>query len=172
MPRHKQQISNIGERSDSQDLMKILSAESYGDEAAVSIARSLTELAQPRHDPTRYMFGLSGGFEVVKETRPGMPQTKVQNVEEKGKRTRKTRRPRVTNPSEDDERGRGQKKRQKLSEDEYGDDDDASKKARGRPRLDTKDETAADVGYSLLHNYYTPSRDSPTSRIRRLTLAV
>lgn len=42
--------------------------------------------------------------------------------------------------------GDRRRKKQKISEDEDG-EDDASKKARGRPRLDTKDETAADVGY-------------------------
>ena len=40
--------------------------------------------------------------------------------------------------------GDKRRKRQKLSSEDEG-DDDAAKKSRGRPRLDTKDETAADV---------------------------
>jgi hypothetical protein len=46
----------------------------------------------------------------------------------------------------DSENGPGERRRkkQKLSSDDEG-EDEAAKKARGRPRLDTKDETAADV---------------------------
>jgi hypothetical protein len=46
----------------------------------------------------------------------------------------------------DSDRGDKGRKRQKLSSEEEG-DDEAGKKARGRPRLDTKDETAADVSF-------------------------
>jgi hypothetical protein len=54
--------------------------------------------------------------------------------------------------SHDAENGVGErrKKKQKLSSDDEG-EDDAAKKARGRPRLDTKDETAADV--SFIHSF-------------------
>jgi hypothetical protein len=149
MPTQNQGIGNAGERPDTPDHMKILSAETYDDEAAVSIARSLTELAQHRPGPPAYIFGVSGGFEVIKERRADVPQPKVQKIAEKGAKDRKTRKARRANPSEDEDVGRRRKKH-KLSEDEDG-DDEASKKARGRPRLDTKDETAADVSlYALL----------------------
>jgi hypothetical protein len=48
----------------------------------------------------------------------------------------------------DAENGAGERRRkkQKVSSEDEG-EDDAAKKARGRPRLDTKDETAADVSY-------------------------
>jgi len=42
--------------------------------------------------------------------------------------------------------GERRRKKQKVSSEDEG-EDDAAKKARGRPRLDTKDETAADVSY-------------------------
>jgi hypothetical protein len=61
-----------------------------------------------------------------------------------------TRRPALAKPqrSSDSEHvgGEKRKKKQKLSSEDEG-DDDAAKKARGRPRLDTKDETAADVSF-------------------------
>lgn len=48
--------------------------------------------------------------------------------------------------SEDDLKGKG--RRSKKRKDESADDDEeARKKARGRPRVDTKDETAADVSF-------------------------
>jgi hypothetical protein len=156
MPRQRQQIDNAVERHNTPDHMKILSAETYNDAAAVSIARSLTELAQQRPGQSSYTFGISGGFEVIRERRADMAQPKVQKIEEKGTKARKPRKTRRANPSEDEDAGRRRKK-QKLSEDEDGDEDEASKKSRGRPRMDTKDETAADVGLyaflvvSLLH---------------------
>ncbi len=49
--------------------------------------------------------------------------------------------------------GERRRKKQKLSSDDEG-EDDAAKKARGRPRLDTKDETAADVS-SIDFSHFT-----------------
>ncbi|KFY53155.1 hypothetical protein V496_07865 [Pseudogymnoascus sp. VKM F-4515 (FW-2607)] len=119
--------------------MEILNAETYDDEAAVSIARSLTELARQRPGPPPHMFGMTGGFEVISERRADVPPAEVKEV-----KTRKARKARGANPGEEEDKGGRRRKKQKLSEDEDVDEDDASKKSRGRPRLDTKDETAAD----------------------------
>lgn len=121
--------------------MEILNAETYDDEAAVSIARSLTELARQRPGPPPHMFGMTGGFEVISERRADVAPAEVKEV-----KTRKARKARGANPGEEEDKGGRRRKKQKLSEDEDVDEDDASKKSRGRPRLDTKDETAADVG--------------------------
>jgi hypothetical protein len=51
--------------------------------------------------------------------------------------------------------GDKRRKRQKLSSEDEG-DDDAAKKARGRPRLDTKDETAADVSSFSNSSHFHP----------------
>jgi hypothetical protein len=48
--------------------------------------------------------------------------------------------------------GERRKKKQKLSSEDEG-EDDAAKKVRGRPRLDTKDETAADVSLIYFCNF-------------------
>ena len=134
--------------------MEILNAETYDDEAAVSIARSLTELARQRPGPPAYMFGITGGFEVI-ERQEDVPRGTAQRVEVKETKTRKARKARGANLGEDEDKGGRRRKKQKLSEDEDGDEDDASKKSRGRPRLDTKDETAADVGvYISLCRYF------------------
>lgn len=144
MPRQTHQISNAGEGLSTLEQMEILNAERYDDEAAVSIARSLTELARQRPGPAPHMFGMTGGFEVVTERRQDVPPVKAQRVEVKETKARKARKTRGA--GDDEDKGGRKRKKLKLSEDEDGDDDDASKKSRGRPRLDTKDETAADVG--------------------------
>lgn len=48
-------------------------------------------------------------------------------------------------PSEEQEQGKKRKKRVRNESPNLDDDEEARKKARGRPRVDTKDETAADV---------------------------
>ncbi|KFX92642.1 hypothetical protein V490_05279 [Pseudogymnoascus sp. VKM F-3557] len=142
MPRQTHQISNAGEGLSTLEQMEILNAERYDDEAAVSIARSLTELARQRPGPAPHMFGMTGGFEVVTERRQDVPPVKAQRGEVKETKARKARKARGA--GDDEDKGGRKRKKLKLSEDEDGDDDDASKKSRGRPRLDTKDETAAD----------------------------
>ncbi|KFY32181.1 hypothetical protein V493_00433 [Pseudogymnoascus sp. VKM F-4281 (FW-2241)] len=144
MPRQNHHISNAGEGPNTLDQMEILNAETYDDEAAVSIARSLTELARQRPGPPPHMFGMTGGFEVVTERRVDVPRVTAQKVGLNETKTRKARKAKAENPEEDEGKGGRRRKKQKLSEDEEGDEDDASKKSRGRPRLDTKDETAAD----------------------------
>ncbi|OBT69417.1 hypothetical protein VE03_01172 [Pseudogymnoascus sp. 23342-1-I1] len=142
MPRQNHQFSNAGEGPSILNQMEILNAETYDDEAAVSIARSLTELARQRPAPPAHMFGMTGGFEV--ERRVDMPRGSAQRVEVKEPKARKARKAKGANLGEDEDKGGRRRKKQKLSEDEDVDEDDASKKSRGRPRLDTKDETAAD----------------------------
>ncbi|ELR09763.1 hypothetical protein GMDG_04247 [Pseudogymnoascus destructans 20631-21] len=145
MPRQNYQIGNAGEGSSIIDQMEILNAETYNDEAAVSIARSMTELARQRPGSDPHIFGMTGGFEAVTERRVNVPRVAAQRVEVKEMtKTRKARKARGANTGEDEDKGGRRRKKQKLSEDEDGDEDDGSKKSRGRPRLDTKDETAAD----------------------------
>lgn len=57
-------------------------------------------------------------------------------------------------PSE--EPGHGKKRRKRVRDESPGfeDDEEARKKARGRPRVDTKDETAADVSLLLFCNMF------------------
>lgn len=156
MPRQNYEISNVGEGPSILDQMEILNAETYDAEAA-SIARSLTELARRPPVPPPHMFGMTGGFEAVTERRVDVPRGPAQRVEVKETKTRKARKARVANPGEEEDKGGRRRKKQKLSEDEDGDEDDASKKSRGRPRLDTKDETAADVGVYISLSHYLHS---------------
>jgi len=50
--------------------------------------------------------------------------------------------------SEEDRSGKGRRKKRK--DDSADEEEEARKKARGRPRVDTKDETAADVSFDIL----------------------
>ncbi|KFY41941.1 hypothetical protein V494_02707 [Pseudogymnoascus sp. VKM F-4513 (FW-928)] len=143
MPRQNHLISNAGRGPTTLEQLDILNAERYDDEAA-SIARSLTELARQPAGPPPHMFGMTGGFEVITERRADIPRATAQRGEVKEPKARKARKARAANVGEDEDKVGRRKKKQKLSEDEDGDEDDASKKSRGRPRLDTKDETAAD----------------------------
>ncbi|KAI9641101.1 hypothetical protein NHQ30_010531 [Ciborinia camelliae] len=65
-------------------------------------------------------------------------------------------------PSEDQEQEHGKKRRKRVRNESLSleDDDEARKKARGRPRVDTKDENAADVS-SLKSLYQVPVAKSP-----------
>lgn len=87
-----------------------------------------------------------------------MPRVTAQKVGLNETKTRKARKAKAENPEEDEGKGGRRRKKQKLSEDEEGDEDDASKKSRGRPRLDTKDETAADVGTYISLSFYFVGR--------------
>ena len=154
MPRQHQLISNAVKGPSTLEQMEILNAEIYDEEAAVSIARSLTELARQRPAPPAHMFGMTAGFEAGTERRADAPKVTAQRAEVKETKTRKARKAKVANLGEDEDKGGRRRKKQKLSEDEDGYEDDASKKSRGRPRLDTKDETAADVGVYLSLSRY------------------
>jgi hypothetical protein len=102
--------------------MGILSSEQYDDRGASR--RSVRR----QQEPMIPLFGL------VEQHKEVVPVRKTAQVHK----------------SQDAENGVGERRRkkQKLSSEDEG-DEDAAKKARGRPRLDTKDETAADV--SLTH---------------------
>lgn len=64
---------------------------------------------------------------------------------------RKTNQARQSHDAENSA-GERRKKKQKVSSEDEG-EDDAAKKARGRPRLDTKDETAADVSFNYFFHF-------------------
>lgn len=105
--------------------MGILSSEQYDDRAASQ--RSVRRQQEP-------MIPLFGLVQEQKEVVPGRKTAQVHK-------------------SQDAEHGVGERRRkkQKLSSEDEG-DEDAARKARGRPRLDTKDETAADV--SIIHIFH------------------
>lgn len=68
----------------------------------------------------------------------------------------------IISPSEEQSIGKGRRKRVRNDSPSLEDDEEARKKARGRPRVDTKDETAADVSYlSILQK--TPGERAPCS---------
>ncbi len=52
--------------------------------------------------------------------------------------------------SDEYEKGSKRRKKHKIETQAADDEEEARKKARGRPRVDTKDETAADVSFSVL----------------------
>lgn len=52
--------------------------------------------------------------------------------------------------SDDYERGVTRRKKHKIDSQNADEEEEARKKARGRPRVDTKDETAADVSFTIL----------------------
>jgi hypothetical protein len=60
----------------------------------------------------------------------------------------------VRTDSDELDKGSKRRKKHKIEHQTEDDDDDARKKARGRPRVDTKDETAADVSsvYFLIYS--------------------
>lgn len=101
----------------------ILNAESYDDGRSTARERDAQELrAKMRNDKTM-PFGLD---------HPGQ----------------RTRTAKQAAGSEEEVVGKGRKK--KRNEDSADDEDEARKKARGRPRVDAKDETAADVSLMVL----------------------
>jgi hypothetical protein len=151
--RQKQRRSAMEEnavRADATNPLGILSAERYNDGTTLSIARSLTEMAQqqPRDMSAGYLFG----FEEVRAVPRSPTGEGVREVERRRNEVDNGARVKGgkggNRKKEEEEEGsterRRKKKKQKTSEDEEA-DDEATKKARGRPRLDTKDETAADV---------------------------
>ena len=97
----------------------ILNAETYDDGRGVLRAREASELRLKHSEPTM-PFGITSGPKITLD-----PELRTDSEEvDAGSRRRK--KPRIENQSGDDE-------------------EEARKKARGRPRVDTKDETAADV---------------------------
>jgi hypothetical protein len=97
----------------------ILNAESYDDGRGALRAREASEMRLKHNEPTM-PFGITSGPKITLD-----PELRTDSEElDAGSRRRK--KPRIENHSGDD-------------------DEEARKKARGRPRVDTKDETAADV---------------------------
>lgn len=133
--------------------LKILGAETYLDGNTLSIAQSLTELAkQPprdtymdwRFDENNHAGGTTtppvlkarqadNDLNIYSERR----KSSEAQVKEKAKSNEKSQK------SEETPTTKKKRKRRASEEDDVG--NEAEKKARGRPRLDTKDESAADV---------------------------
>lgn len=144
MVKQTQQRRASEKRLSSPDPMKILSAEHYNDGTTVSAAQSLTELARQSVGPAGYIFGLSEGLE--RTSPPDIPQAQPKRRKENGTRARRNRNGESVKDNGEEDKVERRRKKQKMSEDEEA-EDEAAKKARGRPRLDTKDETAADVRF-------------------------
>jgi hypothetical protein len=82
---------------------------------------------------------------VRREQEPMIPLFGLVQQEKEAVPVRKTTQGHKSNDAENVV-GERRRKKKKLSSDDEG-DEEAAKKARGRPRLDTKDETAADVSF-------------------------
>lgn len=133
--------------------LKILGAETYLDGNTLSIAQSLTELAQqpPRDMYMDWRFNENNSASgtatpPVLKARQADDDLNIYSqrrkssglqANEKAKLKEKSQKPEETPSTK-------RKRKRKASEEDDG-GNEAEKKARGRPRLDTKDESAADV---------------------------
>lgn len=142
----------------------ILGAESYLDGNTLSIAQSLTELArQPAHGMAMgWTVRYDENFETSGTATPPILKARQAEVEldRNSERRRSNGAQAKKKPggrSEEAEENQPAKKRTKRRSSD-GDDggNEAEKKARGRPRLDTKDESAADVGPTLCLSTNSP----------------
>jgi hypothetical protein len=106
----------------------ILNAESYDDGRGAMRAQQASEMRMKQQERTM-PFGITGG------PRVRMDADLRANGEEADSGSRRRKKPKTDAHSADDE-------------------EEARKKARGRPRVDTKDETAADVSYC--HDSFGP----------------
>lgn len=150
-----EQVENYGQLTHSHggNPLKILGAETYLDGNTLSIAQSLTELAQqsPRDMYMGWRFNennSAGGTATppVLKARQADDDLNIYSqrrkssgpqAKEKAKTKEKSQEPGETPTT------KRKRKRRANEEDDGG--NEAEKKARGRPRLDTKDESAADV---------------------------
>jgi hypothetical protein len=112
--------------------LEILNAEQYDDGTGIITAATqnvgMGQRKSPYKSPTQ-VFGITHGVE------PHTRSTVQSRKKSDGQRS----------PSGDQSQGERRRKKMKVSDEEEADEDEASRKVRGRPRLDTKDETAADV---------------------------
>jgi hypothetical protein len=106
----------------------ILSAESYDDGRAQQLSREM-RLKQTRAPDPLMQFGITEAPLRMDEMRTD---------------------------SDDLEKGSRRRKKHKIDSQNEDDEEEARKKARGRPRVDTKDETAADVSYIHALLYFQP----------------
>ena len=133
--------------------LKILGAETYLDGNTLSIAQSLTELAQqpPRDIYMGWRFyennSASGtATPPVLKARQADDDLNIYSERRKGSRTQAKEKAKPKEKSQEPEETPTTKKKGKRRASEEDDvRNEAEKKARGRPRLDTKDESAADV---------------------------
>ena len=133
--------------------LKILGAETYLDGNTLSIAQSLTELAQqPPHD--MYMGwrfnennSASGtATPPVLNARQANDDLNIYSQRRKvsGPQAKEKAKPKEKSQEPEETPITKRKRKRRASEEDDG-GNGAEKKARGRPRLDTKDESAADV---------------------------
>lgn len=138
--------------------LRILGAESYLDGNTLSIAQSLTELAQrPARDmPMGWTARYDENAGTSGTATPPILKARQAEVElnrnskrrkSSGAQAQETARETIEK-AEENQTIKKRRKRRSSEDDDGG--IEAEKKARGRPRLDTKDESAADVG-TLFH---------------------
>ena len=97
----------------------ILNAESYDDGRGALRAREASEM-RLKHNEPMMPFGITSGPKITLD-------------------------PELRADSEEPDAGSRRRKKPRLEAHSGDDDEEARKKSRGRPRVDTKDETAADV---------------------------
>ena len=138
--------------------MSILGAENYLDGNTLFVAQSLAEMAQqqPGTRQVSQVAGMGYTFEMTRE-RAVTPEALNARMAGGVRRRLSASMDRRSNndvemansPPPDNQAGKRKRKRKTSPEGEDG-EEDGEKKSRGRPRLETKDETAADVGVLLL----------------------
>lgn len=123
LPTYMQGYQGIGSQISQNyaNSLGILNAESYDDARGALRAREASEMRLKHNEPTM-PFGITSGPKITLD-----PELRTESEEIDGG-SRRRKKPRIEVQSGDD-------------------DDEARKKARGRPRVDTKDETAADVSH-------------------------
>ena len=120
MPYRSQGFHGIGSQISQNyaNSLGILNAESYDDGRGALRAREASEMRLKHSEPTM-PFGITSGPKITLD-------------------------PKLRNGSEELDAGSRRRKKPRI-EAQSGDEEEARKKARGRPRVDTRDETAADV---------------------------
>lgn len=119
------------------DPLRILGAESYLDGSTLEIAQSLTDMA-----PSEIREGRWNWY-VERPTRQLTPPAlNARQIEMPKPATAKVKGKKRGRSADVEETQLGKKQKRRASEEEGNEPEN---KARGRPRLDTKDETAADV---------------------------
>ena len=133
--------------------LKILGAETYLDGNTLSIAQSLTELAQqpPRDMYMGWRFNENNSASGT-ATPPVLKARQIDDDLNIYSQERKSSGPQAKEKAKPKEKSREpeetpitKRKRKRRASEEDGGGNEAEKKVRGRPRLDTKDESAADV---------------------------
>lgn len=139
--------------------MSILGAESYLDGNTLFVAQSLADLAHQQMDAPQVsqVAGMGYTFEMTRQravTPEALNARTVSGVERRvsggehdrtDSKGKASQAPDAKSPEPESQAGKKKRKRKTDQDDHEEVEDESGKKSRGRPRLETKDETAADV---------------------------